>query len=621
VGASHRDVNTRAVAKLVGKTLASCKDARTEAASDAAWELYQAAVRVGVTDHFTIREYNFALCAVQGSAEVSRSRVTAVWDGVTAARDLAPNEVSTALLARGLCRRSSDVSSTLALLLEVVSREESAHVDAYVLNVLLNVCLRDAAALAPRRGEVGGSGGVRVLSPLDVEAAAVVRESALAVWNAGKGMHNERTLTSTIKVLADAGDSEASAKVFEDAWEHGVPLDADCLAVMLRIMCCARPSREVLALYRRAQEERGLKPTTACANIVLTSCSRDGNWKSALSLWRHMLRCYRPPPDKASLAAVVLACGRSGRGDLAVAAFKEGKAAEGVEYDTVTFNVLLDACARCESSPGQVLDILMDALESQIPVDACTISSLLTAYATSYATTKDVLEQAFAIVELGKFLQVEPSPRVINSLLRVCVTAGDMPRAVKTFEEAVAQESASVDSSSVSILIEGFARAGNVAAAVERIEVAVAMGVVVTEATVLSLITACVDAGDVERAVEVYHDATRGGRGGASTPPVLKGGPSLKLINALLRGLARSGSWQEAIRLVSDDVLSDGGIVADETTVSLFAKAFEVGGEEEQAKVAQLMGIWMQETDDALIAHLLEEDAVLFPPHVAETID
>lgn len=243
---------------------------------------------------------------------------------------------------------------------------------------------------------------------------------------------------------------------------------------------------------------------------------------------------------------------------------------------------------------------------------------MLTAYATSYATTKDVLEQAFAIVELGKFLQVEPSPRVINSLLRVCVTAGDMPRAVKTFEEAVAQESASVDSSSLSILIEGFARAGNVAAAVERIEVAVAMGVVVTEATVLSLITACVDAGDVERAVEVYHDATRGG---ASTPPVLKGGPSLKLINALLRGLARSGSWQEAIRLISDDVLSDRGIVADATTVSLFAKAFEVGGEDEQAKVAQLMGIWMQETDDALIAHLLEEDAVLYPPHVAETID
>lgn len=201
MGVSHRDVNTRAVAKLVGKTLASCKDARTEAASEAAWELYQVAVRVGVTDHFTIREYNFALGAVQGSAEVSRSRVTAVWDGVTAARDLAPNEVSTALLARGLCRRSSDVSSTLALLLEVVSREESAHVDAYVLNVLLNVCLRDAAALAPRRGEVGGSGGVRVLSPLDVEAAAVVRESALAVWNAGKGMHNERTLTSTIKVF------------------------------------------------------------------------------------------------------------------------------------------------------------------------------------------------------------------------------------------------------------------------------------------------------------------------------------------------------------------------------------------------------------------------------------
>ena len=43
--------------------------------------------------------------------------------------------------------------------------------------------------------------------------------------------------------------------------------------------------------------------------------------------------------------------------------------------------------------------------------------------------------------------------------------------------------------------------------------------------------------------------------------------------------------------------------------MSLFAKAFEVGGEEEQAKVAHMMGIWMQGNDDALVAHLLEEDA------------
>lgn len=485
----------------------------------------------------------------------------------------------------------------------------------------------------------GGDENSLKSSQADVAAAVQVRESALAVWEAGKGLHNERTLTSTIKVLSDTGDVQEAERIFEGAWEVGVPLDVDCLAVMLRIMSSApppdfRPSRDVVSLYRRAQDERGLRPTTMCANIVLTACSRDGNWKAALSLWRHMLKRRSPPPDKASLAAVILSCGRSGRGDLALAAFEEGKACDGVECDTVTVNVLLDACAKSDRPPGDALDILMDALESQIPVDACTISSLLTAYtspqtaatssSSSLSPTRDVLEQAFAIVELGKFLRVELTPGVTNSLLRVCISAGDLPRAVQTFEEAaVAHGVEAVDSNSVSILIEGFAQAGDIPGAVERLSAGAELGVIITEATVITLIKACVNAGDVETAIEVYRDTTKGSVGGGpgrgtlsesesdrlrDAHPLLEGGPSLAMVNALLRGLARSGSWREAIGLVSDDVLGNEKIQADEQTVSLFAKAFEVGGEGEQAEVAHLMGIWMQGTDDALVAHLLEAE-------------
>ena len=56
-------------------------------------------------------------------------------------------------------------------------------------------------------------------------------------------------------------------------------------------------------------------------------------------------------------------------------AFEEGKATRGVECDVVTVNVLLDACAKSERPPGEALGILMDAIESRIPVDAYTISS------------------------------------------------------------------------------------------------------------------------------------------------------------------------------------------------------------------------------------------------------
>ena len=51
-------------ARDVGSALADCKDVRSERASDAAWELYRAAVRLGVVDRFNVRQHNFALGAV-----------------------------------------------------------------------------------------------------------------------------------------------------------------------------------------------------------------------------------------------------------------------------------------------------------------------------------------------------------------------------------------------------------------------------------------------------------------------------------------------------------------------------------------------------------------------------
>jgi hypothetical protein len=86
--------------------------------------------------------------------------------------------------------------------------------------------------------------------------------------------------------------------------------------------------------------------------------------------------------------------------------------------------------------------------------------------------------------------------------------------------------------------------------------------------------------------------------------------PTLGLVKALLAGLARGGSWREAIRLVSDDVVTgpEGGVVADAELVELFAAALERGGEVEQAEQARTMGLWLTDSDDALVQYLLKED-------------
>jgi pentatricopeptide repeat protein len=605
-------------ARDVGSALADCKDVRSERASDAAWELYRAAVRLGVVDRFNVRQHNFALGAVQiGPRGPARSRE--VWARL-ASGPATPNGVTMALLARGLCRTSADVVPTLATLREGTSRGGS--VDAYVLNVLLNACLRDVA----------GGGAARA------ETREDARTAALAVWTAGKGIHNERTVTSTIKVLAAIGDPDLAMRTFEEAWRDETPMDVDCLAVALGVAASAkkRNSKNVLELYHRASRERGMSMSTYCANVALAACSRDGNFEGALKLWRDMLEGAAPKPDKASLASVILACGRSGRGDLAREAFEQGKAKD-VECDVVVVNVLLDACAKGDLPPGDALDVLMDAIENRVPVDACTIASLLTAYcgeprtrreipaaaaaepstgegaketqAQAQSPAVDLVEQAFAIVELGKFLSVDPTPPVIAALLRVCVAAGDLRRAAATFDEYLATRSEASgvselaervagDNASLVVLIEGFAAAGDLAGAAERVAAARELGVTVSESATATLVRACSDAGESELAMRAYDDATK-------THGLV---PTTALINAVLSGLARSGSWREAIRLVSDDVIGSETVRADDALVAQFVRAFEVGGEEEQAATARQMGLWLTGSDDALIQHLLERD-------------
>ena len=87
-------------------------------------------------------------------------------------------------------------------------------------------------------------------------------------------------------------------------------------------------------------------------------------------------------------------------------------------------------------------------------------------------------------------------------------------------------------------------------------------------------------------------------------------GPTTRMVNALLVGLARSGSWREAIRLVSDTT-SSGRRLARLTTRRCGSSPphSRLEGEEEQAEVAKQMGMWLTGSDDALIAHLLERDS------------
>ena len=68
--------------------------------------------------------------------------------------------------------------------------------------------------------------------------------------------------------------------------------------------------------------------------------------------------------------------------------------------------------------------------------------------------------------------------------------------------------------------------------------------------------------------------------------------------------------WKSSRRGDGDDVATgpEGGVVADAELVELFAAALERGGEVEQAEQARTMGLWLTDSDDALVQYLLKED-------------
>ena len=84
---------------------------------------------------FSLKEWNFALGAVRVGVD-GKARTMKVWESMLKSGVL-PNEVTMALLARGLCRTADDVASTLSVLREGRVRGQG--------HILINLCI-DAAA-------------------------------------------------------------------------------------------------------------------------------------------------------------------------------------------------------------------------------------------------------------------------------------------------------------------------------------------------------------------------------------------------------------------------------------------------------------------------------------------
>lgn len=542
----------------------------------------------------TTKEWNFALRAVGYASDGARAAALCaeVWDAMLKSMTR-PDSMTLSALARGMCRHHGDVQRTLKELRRGV--EAGAEMDDYVLNILLSACGRDAKRFSER--------DTNERDRAQMEAIARVLEE---IWNAGEGYHNEYTLTSTMRGLNACGRADKALEIFtEVAWEDRTDktrkrVHLDSKAVVAGMECCARirSAKQVYKIYRRAEaENKGLKFETRDMNVLLSACGRKGNVAIATEVFDMMLQTNSPPPDKASLAALILACAKVGDSETAMKYFNIGRKV-GVEFDTVTVNSLLKVCSKA-SKPDEALEIFMDAIEQQIPLDSVTFAFLVGSF-NEIASQPGQLRQALDIMNMSEFLNIEPTTATLNALLRVCVAAGDFARGRKELQRAV-ERGVPVTPTSVAILAEGLASNADTERTLETIRFAAKLGIEPTVGIFIQCVSACKARGDADNALTFYNAA----RNEFHIAPVTR------LINELFDALSRRGMWQDALRILSDDVLSSVGqanaeVACDDMTIAHLIRALASAGELEQGAAALALGKFVTGKESKLARERLQ---------------
>lgn len=542
----------------------------------------------------TTKEWNFALRAVGYASDGAKAAALCaeVWDAMLTSMTR-PDSMTLSALARGMCRHHGDVQRTLKELRRGV--EAGAEMDDYVLNILLSACGRDAKRFSGR--------DTNERDRAEMEAIARVLEE---IWNAGEGYHNEYTLTSTMRGLNACGRADKALEIFtEVAWEDRTDktrkrVHLDSKAVVAGMECCARvrSAKQVYKIYRRAEaENKGLKFETRDINVLLSACGRKGNVAIATEVFDMMLQTNSPPPDKASLTALILACAKVGDSETAMKYFNIGRKV-GVEFDTVTVNSLLKVCSKA-SKPDEALEIFMDAIEKQIPLDSVTFAFLVGSF-NEIASQPGQLRQALDIMNMSEFLNIEPTTATLNALLRVCVAAGDFARGREELQRAV-ERGVPVTPTSVAILAEGLASNGDTEGTLEMIRFAAKLGIEPTVGIFIQCVSACKARGDADNALMFYNVA----RNEFHIAPVTR------LMNELFDALSRRGMWQDALRILSDDVLSSVGqanaeIACDDMTIAHLIRALASAGELEQGAAALELGKFLTGKESKLARERLQ---------------
>jgi pentatricopeptide repeat protein len=308
-------------------------------------------------------------------------------------------------------------------------------------------------------------------------------------------------------------------------------------------------------------EQREVMPTSVTVGCFVDALASNGCAEEALSLVHRLLL----DPKRASLvnniifSTLLKGFGLTKQVDRLFTVYAEMRGA-GIPCNSVTYNTMMDACARC-GCMDRAFALLADMRAAGISPDKITYSTLVKGHCFS----GDIDAAFSALKEMRDTDGLVPDEIIYNSLLDGCAKEHRLQEALDLFATMRA-EGVRPSNFTLCTLVKLLGRARRLPQAFGILDELCGAGGLRPNVQVYTcLMTACMDNGQLEKALQLQNQVITGGCR-----------PDAKMYNALVRGCLRAGSMTKAVEVVRCAYqLSGHGFTAPECAVGVDTRVLE----------------------------------------------
>ncbi|KAK1405248.1 Pentatricopeptide repeat-containing protein [Heracleum sosnowskyi] len=237
--------------------------------------------------------------------------------------------------------------------------------------------------------------------------------------------------------------------------KNGLIDDALTFAAETNMMLPVVPSNVIAGIFNRTgqyhltQKLYSLlkEPDNLSWNILITACSRNGDYKEVFELFGQM-KIYQVRPDKYTYISLLSVCTRICNLDL-------GRSLHGLiiqtDYDTFVGNILIDMYGKCGSLDSSIK--IFDEMKDKNVISWTTVMSSLELHGRAYEAVKKFRE-----MEILGFL---PDEVAFVAALSVCRRIGLVKEGLELFEQMKSKYKIKLEMDHYILMVDLLARYGH----------------------------------------------------------------------------------------------------------------------------------------------------------------